>query len=385
MVLYLLILLIYVTSLINTPALHQPGRLVLFTLLVLLHSILHLNWLIKNLFSNSIWCILYFLVQGGLIFVIGMMNEMHGFTIGLYMGMAGEAVGVFWQSRRETITSGVFFFALTSINTILKWGWQGYLDILPLYALMFLFVYTYVTAFLRQAAAREHTQTLLKDLEEAHQKLSEYAARVEELTIAQERQRMARELHDTLAQGLAGLIMQLEAIDSHLENNNTGQAQAVTQQAMQRARTTLGDARRAIQDLRTNAIENDSLSNALGREIDQFSANTGIQTIFEIDAQEMEIPASFVQDILRILQEALRNISRHANAKHVLVRLETEDGNLKLIIQDDGMGFDPQEALQKPGRFGLGGMQERAQKLGGQLTIDSTMYKGTHIQLQVEI
>jgi NarL family two-component system sensor histidine kinase YdfH len=377
-----MILLVYVSSLVSTPALRQPGQLILFTLLFLLHIALHFSWMVKKFFTSRIWYILYFIIQGLLIFAISVMNELNGFTIGLYMGMAGVAVGILWPNRIGTILSGLYFFTLSSLNTILEWGWREYLNTLPLFALMFLFVYTYVIAFLRQEAARERTQALLKDLEDAHQKLSEYATRVEELTIAEERQRMARELHDTLAQGLAGLIMQLEAVDSYMDNENTGQAQVVTQQAMQSARTTLADARRAIQNLRTSAQEKEKLSNVLGREVDQFTKNSGISTTYEFAAKEEDIPATFAADIHRILQEALRNISRHANAKHVLVRLETGDGKLKLSIKDDGHGFDVQEALEKPGRFGLGGMQERARKLGGDLTFESTVDIGTAIQLE---
>ena len=102
----------------------------------------------------------------------------------------------------------------------------------------------------RQADARVKAQELLAELEAANRRLTESADQIEDLTLANERQRMARELHDTLAQGLAGLILQLEAADSHLASGHPDRAQAIVQQAMTRARETLAESRRAIDGLR---------------------------------------------------------------------------------------------------------------------------------------
>ena len=109
-----------------------------------------------------------------------------------------------------------------------------------------LFVLVYVLLFMRQLHARA-------ELQEAHTQLAEYAQQVETLTLEAERQRMARELHDTLAQGLAGLVLQLEALEASLERGKTGQALQIVGQARERARTTLADARRAIDDLRATS------------------------------------------------------------------------------------------------------------------------------------
>ena len=138
------------------------------------------------------------------------------------------------------------------------------------------FVLMFVWMFDRQNKAREEAQNALRELDVAHRQLTEYAAQVEDLTLANERQRMARELHDTLAQGLAGLVLQLEAIDSHLSRGNTTKAQAITQQAMDRARSTLADARRAIDDLRSGDVPEVDLETAVREEADRFTAASGI-------------------------------------------------------------------------------------------------------------
>jgi NarL family two-component system sensor histidine kinase YdfH len=245
-------------------------------------------------------------------------------------------------------------------------------------------VFIYVTLLVRQVEAHERTQKLLHELEIAHQQLQAYADQVEELTLSQERERMARELHDTLAQGVAGLILQLEAADGHLEHGNSARAHAVVQQAMQRARTTLDEARRAIQALRPAALEEGDLVDALKREADQFTTTTGTPATLDIDGGLPELTVDIAQNVLRIVQESLTNVARHADASHVLVRLTERDGFLQVMIQDDGVGFDPVEAQGQPDKFGLAGMEERAQRIGGVLMVESAAGKGATVTLQVK-
>jgi NarL family two-component system sensor histidine kinase YdfH len=195
---------------------------------------------------------------------------------------------------------------------------------------------------------------------------------------------MARELHDTLAQGVAGLILQLEAADGHLEQGNSARAHAVVRQAMQRARTTLDEARRAIQALRPAALEEGDLVDALKREVDQFASTTGTPTKLDIDGTLPELSVDGAQNVLRIVQESLTNVARHAHASHVLVRLEERDGFLQIMIQDDGVGFDPVEARGQQDRFGLAGMEERAQRIGGALLVESAVGEGTTVTLQIK-
>jgi len=140
---------------------------------------------------------------------------------------------------------------------------------------------------------------LLK-LEAANRQLSEYAARVEDLTIAAERQRMARELHDTLSQGLAGLILQLEAVDAHLSHNHPEKAHAIISDAMLQARATLADARRAIDDLRQTT--QDDFETSLRLEISRFTDATGIPCIFHADATP-PLPDPVKETIIRAVAE----------------------------------------------------------------------------------
>ena len=383
---YLLLLVVmvaaYVIVLINDPSMRQPGPLALFTGLMVAHGGLRL-WGLRLVQHQRRWLVVYFLLQGGLVFAIGYLAQLEGLILAFYLALVGESAGMFWPDRRAIALAASFFVLLLLLNVSVIWGMDVLAGILPVLGLMLAFVLIYVVLYIRQVQAREDAQALLEKLEAAHGQLRQYAAQVEELTISQERQRMARELHDTLAQGLAGLILQLEAADSYLESDNGVQARAVVQQAMQRARTTLQEARRAIQALRPVALEQGNLVDALGHEVDQFSATTGIRATFEVSAAPPSVPPEAALDILRIVQEALSNVGRHAQAQHALVRLARAGGMVQVVVQDDGLGFDPGEGLDRPGCFGLAGMRERAERIGGTLQVESERGKGTSVVLSM--
>jgi NarL family two-component system sensor histidine kinase YdfH len=245
---------------------------------------------------------------------------------------------------------------------------------------MTLFVVVYVVLYGRQAQARAHAQQLLAELESAHLQLAEYAARVEELTLTSERQRMARELHDTLAQGLAGLILQLEAANAHLANGHTERAQSITQQAVSRARATLADARRAIDDLRAGQTAPRALDQALRDQAAHFSDATGIPCALDMSLPP-DLPDVASEYAVRAVTEGLTNIARHSQARHARVRVAADEKDLIVEVSDDGRGFDP--AAIPTGHYGLLGLRERARLAGGNLEINSTRGSGTTLRLRL--
>jgi NarL family two-component system sensor histidine kinase YdfH len=252
-------------------------------------------------------------------------------------------------------------------------GWYFWLlAMLP----MTFFVAVYVTLYSRQAEARAQAQRLLADLEIANRQLSEYAARVEDLTITAERQRMARELHDTLSQGLAGLILQLEAADAHLEGARPERARLILEKSMEKARETLAEARLAIDDLRHATPR--SLEAAVRQEAGHFTDSTGIPCTPEIDLPA-DIPDPVSEAAIRLSMEGLTNIARHAHATRVTLRIagveEKDKAALELEICDNGAGFDPEKV--EPGHYGLLGMRERVRLAGGSLELRSAPGQGT--------
>lgn len=379
--LFLVLLVAYVAVLVTIESMRQPGPLAWFTGLMLAHAVLH--GLSVLLVQRRRWIPAYCLVQGALAFAIGYLTQSGAVIMGLNMALVGQAVGILWPNWRATAGAASLFIALTLLNVVLLWGPGSLLQFVPALGGVLVFVLLYVVLYLRQVRTREEAQALLQELEIAHGQLKDYAERVEELTISQERQRMARELHDTLAQGVAGLVLQLEAVDSHLDAGRAERAQAVLRQAMQRARLTLHDARRAIQALRPVALEHGNLVAALGQEVDQFAATPGVRATFVDDSGPMDLPPDVAQEILRIVQEGLRNIARHAQASHVLVKLASDARGIRVVVQDDGVGFDPAGTWERPGRFGVAGMRERAERIGGTLQVESESGQGTQLTLVV--
>jgi NarL family two-component system sensor histidine kinase YdfH len=210
--------------------------------------------------------------------------------------------------------------------------------------------------------------------------LTDYAARVEDLTIANERQRMARELHDTLSQGLAGLILQLEAAQAHLDRDHAGKARTIIADAMGQARRTLSDARRAIDDLRQSP--QDSLDSALQAEISRFSEATGTPCDFSLRSVPI-LPDPIKEAVIRSVEEALTNITKHARAGNAAVNISVEDGRLVVRIQDDGQGFDPTAVPE--GHYGLVGIRERMRLVNGSCDIHSGDGSGTTLKLEIPL
>ena len=194
---------------------------------------------------------------------------------------------------------------------------------------------------------------------------------------------MARELHDTLAQGLAGLILQLEAADAHLGRQEDDKAQSIIRQAMLRARATLADARRAIGQLRAEALRPADLERAIRQEAERFSAATGIPCQVSIDLPAA-IPEAVSENSLRAVSEALANAARHAQARHAWVDLAPDHDSLAVSIRDDGVGFEPAE-VETQGHYGLLGLRERARLAGGGLEVSSSRSQGTTVRLTLPL
>ncbi len=358
------------------PALHAPARLIPFVALMALHTALY--WCSTRFAKTLRRTLGYLAVQAAIVFILTQFLRDFGSIVSLYPALLGIGVGML-REKRHIAWAILVWLGLATLNLVLNLG----LAALPTW-LMFappltLFVVIYVVLYLRQVEARDRAQTLLRELEGAHRELADYAARVEDLTLAAERQRMARELHDTLAQGVAGLILQLEAADSHLTQGRAERAQSIVQQAMARARATLADARRAIDDLRAAPPAAD-LADALRHEVARFTDATGIPCALDF-ALTTPLPEATAEHLLRIVAEGLTNIARHAQAAHAWVNVAESDDGLTIEMGDDGVGFDPAAAFDQPGHYGLLGMRERARLAGGTLTVESALGVGTRVKI----
>jgi NarL family two-component system sensor histidine kinase YdfH len=375
-ILLLVIVFLYAISLYADPTLREPARLLPFTGLMGLHAALH--WFVLPRLSRTSHILIYLAVQVTVVLILSFMTRQEGIVFGLFAALAGETVGIVetWQRALLTITAYLILIVLTFG---LIWNWTAVYAWLPAMAIMLLFVMVYVVLYLRQLNAREESQRLLEELQTAHRQLGEYAQKIERLTLTTERQRMARELHDTLAQGLAGLVLQLEAVEGHLEKGNTAQVAQIAGQAKQRARDALAASRRAIDDLRRTEVP---ATEAIEDEVARFRRATGIPCQLTLP-DALPLSAENAEHLVRCVSEGLANCALHARATAVSVTIEVENGRVAVTVQDDGAGFDPEAVAG--GHYGLLGLRERARLAGGQLTVRSKAGLGTTIQMQLPI
>jgi signal transduction histidine kinase len=216
-------------------------------------------------------------------------------------------------------------------------------------------------------------------LQEANQKLERYVGTLEQLTVSRERNRVARELHDTLAHTLSGVAVQLEAVNS-LWTSDRKQARQILAHSLEAIRDGLTETRRAIQSLRAAPLEDLGLCRALRDYAEAAAGRAGFRLDLDIPLALEGLPAEVEQCFYRIGQEAVENIVRHADAKTVRLSLVHAGPGLRMEIADDGIGFDPQAAGPGP-HFGLQGMRERAGVIHASLEVVSRPGEGTCVRL----
>jgi NarL family two-component system sensor histidine kinase YdfH len=345
----------------------QP-KFYLYSTLFFIHFFLYLSIIYFSTTQER--KLVYIALQGGLAFTLVWVGGDIFMVIGIYAALIGAVVGLFGRDRMALVST-VFFLSLAALNIVLLRGIESILPIVPMLLPTVLFSAIFAYMFSRQTAARY-------EIMKANEKLSQYALEVEKLTLAAERQRMARDLHDTLAQGLAGLILQLEAANAHFEQGNLDKTQAIIEQAMGRARLTLADARKAIDDLRTTGSR--SLDESIAEEVQRFESATGIPCELKLDLPDA-IDEALTEHVYRSVSEGLSNITRHAQASQVSIHLQLEADALQVEIADDGIGFDPQTALNQPGHYGLLGLRERVRLAGGTFSINSQPGQGATLSI----
>lgn len=217
---------------------------------------------------------------------------------------------------------------------------------------------------------------------------TQLADRATHLALVEERNRLAREVHDTLAQELSGIALQLEAADALLDGAPE-RARARIRQALAQVRESLAEARRSVLDLRAGPLERQALPAALDELGRRFAEETGVAVTVNLAAAGPPLPARVEEALYRIAQEALVNVRRHALATAVQLDLRIESNLARLTIGDDGRGFDAgsQPADPRAGGhgFGLIGMQERARLLNGTMQISSSSGAGTQVEVTIPI
>ncbi len=280
--------------------------------------------------------------------------------------------GLSWIGLLTLLTGGAFVYRL---------GWPGGLLTLLPYAGGYLFFGTFAHVLARAEAARRRSQALLAELQEAHRQLQAYATQVEALAVAQERNRLAREMHDTLGHRLTVAAVQLEGAQ-WLIPTDPERASRMVETVRRQVREALAELRQTVAALQAPLEADLALDRALTRLATGFEEATGIAVHLTLPNEMPALPAAHRLALYRAAQEALTNVQRHAQAGNVWLQLARRDGEIELLVGDDGIGFP---ANAEEGGFGLRGLRERATRLGGALRLESRPGGGAQLRLHLPL
>jgi signal transduction histidine kinase len=206
--------------------------------------------------------------------------------------------------------------------------------------------------------------------------------RSRELSIVEERNRLARELHDSLVQKLFGVVLAAQSAGTLLERDSAAARQQV-EHLQELAQEAVVELRSLVFQLRPAEIETEGLGAALRKHVDLLRRAHRAHIELELTGSP-RLRAGVDEEVFRIAQESLQNALRHSQAEHIELRLDEDAGGLRLTVADDGVGFEPEEAGLRSRRLGLTSMEERARALGARLRIDSAPGHGTTIALEVD-
>jgi signal transduction histidine kinase len=264
----------------------------------------------------------------------------------------------------------ILIFSLVTALVFLMEGnlFSGLVELLP-----FIAGYLFFGAFARSLAVAVEAR---QELQIAHNQLQDYAAQVEELAIAEERNRLAREMHDTLGHRLTVAAVQLEGAQ-RLIADEPQRATEMVATVREQVREALSELRRTVATLREPLQTDLSLPHALKRLTTSFEEATGLKVHLTVPQDGIALPDTHRLTLYRATQETLTNVQRHARAVNVWVELKVKQGQVALQISDDGIGYSGEE---EAAGFGLRGLQERVSQLDGTMQIQARPKGGTQLR-----
>ncbi|MCX7783452.1 MAG: sensor histidine kinase [Meiothermus sp.] len=290
-------------------------------------------------------------------------------------GLGGLSV---WWAQREPLQ--ITFEILMSQGPQGNTAWSAlptpaeYPNLSLAFFLFIAFLYSGYALFtlellVRETRAREELERTRRELEQTSRQAG----------VLEERQRLAREIHDTLAQGFASIVVQLEAAEMAAQNETS--AGRYLEQARTAAREGLSEARRMVWAMRPEILENTSLPEALGRLLQRWQEESGVRAQFTLTGEPRPLHPELEVGLLRIAQEALANIRKHSRARQATLTLSYLNDMVLMDVQDDGVGLQPPTS----GSFGLRSMRERVEALGGQMTVESEPGQGTTLAFSLPL
>lgn len=345
-----------------------------FSVVIALHIAMYL--LREEIFKSNLF--LYFIVQGILIFTLAIVikENYQAAYLGLIPLIMAQSIHLL-KDRKKIFYTIWYYYSIYIATICFYQGFEEFLYSISLLILITSAISVYGYFYSRQIRAYEKSQRLLFELEATYDKL-------EEVTKEKERQKLARDIHDTLSQGLVGVLMKLEALEINLEDNDMEKSKEITRSAIANVRSNLKEAREIIQDLRLKREENRDLGATINEEIERFKEDSDVELIVNWNGN-IKVSPIINKNISFIVREVLSNVRKHAKASRVIINISLEADKIAIRIEDNGIGFDYFHFNKLYGHYGIIGLIERAKIIKGDFQIDSHKKKGTCVALLVPL
>ncbi|MCA9960097.1 MAG: sensor histidine kinase [Anaerolineales bacterium] len=369
----------YVPTLFASELHHWPiGRLLLFFALGFAYLAMGTKgWdLLVERTHSLVYAAVYFIIQAAIVSTtIWLTITLSNTTWVMMMPIVGQTLVFSWLGSLIISALLLASFALQLLangaslselpSTLISLGT----------GMLFVLIFSYVA--IREEAARNEIERLATELQDANRKLREYAIQAEELATTKERNRLAREIHDSLGHYLTVITVQLRAAQAVLEKDPERALNAL-QKSQQLAQDGLTEVRRSVASLRESPIDNLTLLDAVSELINDSRA-AGIVTEFTAQGTERVLSPQSKLTLYRAVQEGLTNARKHAHASRVDIILDFQDPDTtQLTVADNGVGTSKTD-----GGFGLLGLQERVQLLGGTMRVETAVGAGFHLHISL--
>jgi signal transduction histidine kinase len=316
---------------------------------------------------------IYFIIQIILGSLIVSLGKGAGYNALIFMPLAGQAVvslPEIWAYLSNLAICGAYILSISSYSH--TWGevWAG----LPTFFAGLIFIVVFTQVAVGEQAARKEVERLLAELRDANQQLKDYSEQVEELAVIEERNRMAREIHDGLGHYLTTIHMQIQAAEAVMDRKPE-RSREMLEKAASLTVEALGDVRTSVASLRSS-VQNQPLETVIKKLV---ADCTSLKIDFLILGKPVQLAPQLRLTVFRTAQEAINNVQKHSRATSAQVKLDySQADRIKLSVEDNGVGTD-----QPQGGYGLLGLAERARLLNGTLTIQTA--QGTGFMLKLEL
>ncbi len=329
--------------------------------------------------SQARLVLIYLLLQSALVIGLLLIRPTEDFFALLFIPLSLQAV-LFFGRRLGFLCIAAFTLAMAVPLLISEEGRLFGLAMTLFYSgLCFLFG-GYAHQVHKAETTRRHNQHMLSELQIAHRQLQGYAAQVEDLAAEQERNRLARELHDSVTQTVFSMNLTVQSARLLLEKE-PGRVASQLERLEELAASAMSEIQSLVSQLRPRSVAEEGLPSALHRLIAERQRRDGLELTLEVSG-ERALPEVVAVGLYHITQEALSNVAKHAGTLQATIRLNLFERGSCLEIEDHGCGFDPQAAFSQRGHLGLTGMAERARELDWNLSIESRPGKGTRIRVE---